>query len=862
MASDSRHPGAADPREPGAGPWITRRRFLIGTMGAAAAATIPTPAFAALDCDPLGTPKSFRGVAPTPRSVLGFPLGVRREVTSRESSLYIDAVAAATNRVAAGTYGTSVEGRPLRYAVVGRPDVVTPAGLAAVRRAAIEIRDPETSGERVAELAASTPAILWVIANVHGNEESGADAALRVLFELADRDDCVVDRILDNAVVFIIPIQNPDGREADARRNAYGFDLNRDMFARTQPETDSKVELMRRYPPALLVDSHEFGYYQPFFPPNNDPVYHELSDQVLSWINDIYGRALSNAYKRQGWAFFHGKVYDFFSPEYNDTVTANGFQGAGMTIEVPNYKPLDLRFIRQYAVDMVALSQAALHKEAILRGQHRAFARAVEEGRAGILEPNERVFHPREPVKTKVPDRLVRHYFIEDDRAKQREIQLLVRRLQRMDVRVYRLTAALELDAYRPYAEAARPTTLPAGTYWIPMAQPQKHWIQMMLNEDTYLPTLFTYGLSGWSSALLMNLDGGTSGQQLDPAASLVAPVPEPPPPDLPSSTPRIAVYQMSNGSFAEESAGSTRWLFDTQWRLPYVDLTADDIASGGLRGVDVLVAPGGGAKPAVRRLGSAGRRAIVDWVNGGGRYVGFRGGGARLAATLGLSSVLLTRAKADIPGSLLRARLDPRSPLADGVGPFVWVLFEDDFVVRVRDEWAPVRYPTEASGEFFVSGFAEGEENVFGTAAVSDEPVGSGRVVLFGTDPTFQGQTEGMERLLFNAILGDDPHPEAAPLAGAPERVGVEAAARRAAEALPPWSAWLTLTVRGADEDVAAALLRRFGASFLVDRAAGRARFAIENRRELSIEEHPWAIDLIVRLQRRGVEVLGLLGG
>jgi hypothetical protein len=46
------------------------------------------------------------------------------------------------------------------------------------------------------------------------------------------------------------------------------------------------------------------------------------------------------------------------------------------------------------------------------------------------------------------------------------------------------------------------------------------------------------------------------------------------------------------------------------------------------------------------------------------------------------------------------------------------------------------------------------------------------------------------------------------------------------------------------------------------VDRAAGRARFAIENRRELSIEEHPWAIDLIVRLRRRGIEVLGLLGG
>ena len=109
---------------------------------------------------------------------------------------------------------------------------------------------------------------------------------------------------------------------------------------------------------------------------------------------------------------------------------------------------------------------------------------------------------------------------------------------------------------------------------------------------------------------------------------------------------------------------------------------------------------------------------------------------------------------------------------------------------------------------------------------------------------------------------IRDSPHPESAPLAGSAERGAAEAAARRAADALPPWSAWLSLTVGGDDEGAAAALLRRFGATFLVDRAAGRVRFAIENRRELSIEEHPWAIDLIVRLGRQGVEVLGLLGG
>ena len=839
-----------------------RRRFLVGTIGAAAAVALPRPgdALAAIGCDPLAEPKRFRGVAPSPRQILGFPLGRRREVTSRESARYLDALAAATKRVVTGTYGSSVRGRPLRYAIVGRPEHVTPEGLAAIRSAATEIRDPRTPAERVAALAAAVPAIAWVIANIHGNEESGADAALRVLYELADREDCVVQRILDNTIVVVIPIQNPDGREADARRNAYGFDLNRDMFARTQPETDSKLELMRRYPPIALVDSHEFGYYQPFFPPNNDPVYHEISDQALHWINDIYGRAFSNAYKRKGWAFFHGKVYDFFSPEYNDTVTANGFQGAGMTIEVPNYKPLDLRADRHYAIDMVALAQTAAHKEELLRQQHRAFVRAVEEGRAGVLEPNERVFSPRKPVKTNVPHRRVRHYFIADEPAKRREIQRLVRRLQRMDVSVYRLTAPLPLSGYRPYAEGFRPTRLPVGTYWIPMAQPQKHWIQMLLNEDTYLPTLFTYGLSGWSNPLLMNLDGGTSGDRVVPAASLVPPLAEPSPPTLPARLPRIGVYQMSNGSFAEESAGSTRWLFETQWRLPYRDVSADDIAAGRLRGLDVLVVPGGGSKPALRRLGREGRRAIVDWVNAGGRYVGYRGGGTRLAATIGLSTVLLSRAKADIPGSLLRARVDVQSPLARGVGPYVWVLFADDFVMRGGGALAPVRFPE--GGDFFVSGFSRGEENVQGTAAVVDERVGDGRVVLFNADPTYQGSTEGMERILFNAILGPDPAGSRRSAAGSSARAGEEAAARRAAAALPPWSGAIRLTVGRDDGALAATLLGRLGARFDEELDGGVARFTIANPRELSLEEHPWALELLAELRRRGARVLAVSAG
>lgn len=127
--------------------------------------------------------------------------------------------------------------------------------------------DPDTPAENVTKLVADTPAILWVTGNVHGNEESGADAAVRVAYELADRNDCVVKRILDNAIVVVLPTQNPDGRELDTRRNAYGFDMNRDWFARTQTETDGKLELLRQLPPVLYIDAHETSTNHYFFPP-------------------------------------------------------------------------------------------------------------------------------------------------------------------------------------------------------------------------------------------------------------------------------------------------------------------------------------------------------------------------------------------------------------------------------------------------------------------------------------------------------------------------------------------------------------------------------------------------------------------
>src|SRR4051812_39142739 len=152
-------------------------RIAIGAIGATLLFAAPAAA-----CDPF-TPPTFSGQVPTAQQVLGIDLG-DRDVTTAESDRYQLAVDAASSRVTSGVAATSVLGRALRYAIVGRADRITSGGLDKVRASAAKLMDPGTGARDAAAIAAADPAILWIAANVHGGEESGTDASLRVLYEL------------------------------------------------------------------------------------------------------------------------------------------------------------------------------------------------------------------------------------------------------------------------------------------------------------------------------------------------------------------------------------------------------------------------------------------------------------------------------------------------------------------------------------------------------------------------------------------------------------------------------------------------------------------------------------------------------
>ncbi len=98
-----------------------------------------------------------------------------------------------------------------------------------------------------------------IFAQQHGNEQSGKEACLLLIQDLANRK---VTPFGDNIELWIIPQMNPDGGILDQRRNANGVDLNRDHVTLTQQENKALHNLFHQFMPHVTVDIHEYYPYQ------------------------------------------------------------------------------------------------------------------------------------------------------------------------------------------------------------------------------------------------------------------------------------------------------------------------------------------------------------------------------------------------------------------------------------------------------------------------------------------------------------------------------------------------------------------------------------------------------------------------
>ncbi len=106
------------------------------------------------------------------------------------------------------------------------------------------------------------------------------------------------------------------------------------------------------------------------------------------------------------------------------------------------------------------------------------------------------------------------------------------------------------------------------------------------------------------------------------------------------------------------------------------------------------------------------------------------------------------------IPGSLLEVRLDTGSPLTRGLPDRAAIYVNHNVVLTLQP------YPREigeigvyGDRDLLLSGWAVGEEKLYGKVALAEIPVEKGRAVLYAFRPQHRGQTYGTFKLIFNAL-------------------------------------------------------------------------------------------------------------
>tara|TARA_B100000609_G_scaffold126712_1_gene100915 strand:- start:310 stop:3096 length:2787 start_codon:yes stop_codon:yes gene_type:complete len=287
-----------------------------------------------------------------PEKFLGFEYA-SRVATPEQISSAIQAWSKQSNRLKVIEYARSHENRPLHAVIITSPENLN--NLDEIKNKISKLSDPRITNDRTAKaLINELPAIAWMAYSIHGNETSGADAALGIIYHLiASQDKDVLD-MLKEMVIIIDPVMNPDGRARFAknleqyrgtapnyddqslihtgdwpygRTNHYYFDLNRDWVYLTQPETQGRVSLINEWKPQILVDAHEMGSQDTFMTgPAREPINKNVDYDLIKWGN-VFAKDQGQEFDKRNWRFYTGEWHEDLYPGYSFYVAFKGTLG-------------------------------------------------------------------------------------------------------------------------------------------------------------------------------------------------------------------------------------------------------------------------------------------------------------------------------------------------------------------------------------------------------------------------------------------------------------------------------------------------------------------------------------------------------
>lgn len=496
---------------------------------------------------------------PTLKQVTGHDFG-EKITAHHEAEKYLFALQqAAASRMKVVKYAESWEGRPLYLMVIGSPANIS--RLDQIKAGMHKLADARlTSPNEATTLINSLPSSVWLICGVHGNEISSVDSALLTAYHLlAARGDEVADAAMKNSLVLIDPMQNPDGRDrfinyfrqnvgrfADGdlqsaehnevwpggRTNHYLFDMNRDWFTQSQPETRGRTKTYLEWFPQVVADQHEMGTNSSFyFAPPALPWNPNLTKTQLDWLSKM-GRNNAAWFDRFKFDYFTREGYDSFYPGYGEGWPL--FHGSiGMTYEQASVRGLVAK--RDDETTMLYRDSVHHHFIAAL-----ATIESTAKNRADLL----RFFYDhRRTALEEGKTEAVKEFIIAPGSDPNRAARLAAT-LMMSGIEVRRADAAFSNPQTRDYNEGQlQARDFPAGSFIVSLSQPAKRLAKTLLDKQTNQDKEFLdeqrrrnklrqneefYDVTGWALPFLFDVPVFMAEQTSTVQATLLKELPKP----------------------------------------------------------------------------------------------------------------------------------------------------------------------------------------------------------------------------------------------------------------------------------------------------------------------------------------------
>jgi murein tripeptide amidase MpaA len=390
--------------------------------------------------------------------------------------------------------GQSAEGRDLHFVILARDEDAVDTYLDETLPQALE--DPESLIEEIENDTVGDYQIPIWFNNIHPDEVEGVDAQVElfkkfaledeITFDIVEEDEernetLDMDEVLDDVIFLYMFTSNPDGRAANTRANALGFDLNRDNHYQTQVETQQVNQVIADWTPLSFIDLHGYvnGFLiEPTTPPHNpnyeyDLLYDNMIDQAHAMGQAGVGNSDLDSYFIPALDWEDG--WDDMTPAY--TATFAMLHGSmGHTVEVPTLSQNSLH--AAVGTGLGSTFYVIENKDELYKDQLEIFKRGVdgEDNRAVdeyfINADGESIGRQRGNNENFFPD----YYVIPTDEVNQKnnlEAHKMVDYLLRNGVKVEQTTSDTQVNG----------TMYPEGTFVVPMNQAKRGLANAMLYE-------------------------------------------------------------------------------------------------------------------------------------------------------------------------------------------------------------------------------------------------------------------------------------------------------------------------------------------------------------------------------------------